>query len=135
MTTRDMLGEYSLQAGDEEENAESFVTTQHSGSRTLQGKKPAVSHYICYTVEKHPRISHQLDPVPSGQCLEVSSASLPATGYGRREQTHSISNFLLICKLLKKFSCKLDRRRLTYRNLCFQTIPQCLELWAGVLNI
>lgn len=44
LTTRDMLGEYSLQAGDEEENAESFVTTQHSGSRTLQGKRPAVSH-------------------------------------------------------------------------------------------
>lgn len=41
--TPDMLGEYSLQAGDKEEDTEGFVTRQHSSSRILQGKKPAVS--------------------------------------------------------------------------------------------
>lgn len=107
-----------------DEDAEGFVTMQHSGSRALQGKKPAVSPNLLSwqgLTREHLHISY-LTPVRPSFFWPVlgdfqSQASCKWL-LQKRDTLNSTSNFLLICKLLKKYNCKLDRRRLAQRNLC-----------------
>lgn len=90
---------------------------QNSAGQETCVTKPAIRQGL---TREHPLISHQLDPVSSGQCLEISRTRLPATSYGRRELT--LQKALPISwqsvNFKKKYNCKLDRRRLT-QNFVF----------------